>query len=121
MQLIILTQSLPPLTSADDVSYDNFMDRWNATIIGPQNTPLGTRTFFLVVRCGPRYPEEPPQIRFVSKINMDGVDQNGYCRPERLYSQWNRESTMYDYLCAIRQAMVGAARVKQPREDETYN
>ena len=52
---------------------------------------------------------------------MNGVDNNGVVNYAQLTGRaWTRSVTMYDYLCRIREAMVGAAKTKQPNQDECY-
>eukprot|EP00456_Euglypha_rotunda_P051131 TRINITY_DN41271_c0_g1_i6.p1 TRINITY_DN41271_c0_g1~~TRINITY_DN41271_c0_g1_i6.p1 ORF type:complete len:142 (+),score=26.87 TRINITY_DN41271_c0_g1_i6:58-426(+) len=48
-----------------ETSYEKQLDSWNGTIIGPQNTNIGDRIYNLRITCGPKYPDEPPQIYFV--------------------------------------------------------
>jgi len=43
-------------------------------------TPFEGRIYTLKVHCGDRYPEEPPTIRFQSRINLTGVAANGSVR-----------------------------------------
>jgi len=33
--------------------------------------------YSLKIETGPKYPDEPPQIRFLTRINLTGVDKNG--------------------------------------------
>jgi ubiquitin-conjugating enzyme E2 variant len=84
-------------------------------------TNLGERIYNLRIKCGPRYPDQPPSVQFVQKINMPGVDpQTGQVSHSVIMKSWNRNNTMYDYLAAIRQAMIAVAKVKQPGPDERY-
>ena len=33
--------------------------------------------YSLKIETGAKYPDEPPQIRFLTRINLSGVDKNG--------------------------------------------
>nr|CAD7408361.1 unnamed protein product [Timema poppensis] len=54
---------------------DDDLSLWSALIIGRRNTPFADRVYSLGVVCGPAYPYVVPEFRFVSEINLDGVDQ----------------------------------------------
>jgi len=108
---------LGDLTDAQ-TSYDRQLENWTGTIIGPQNTPLGDRIYQIKIHCGPKYPDEPPTIKFVNKIAMPGVDDKG--NVTGVMKNWKRSNTIYDYLVAIRVAMQGAAKIKQPSAEAVY-
>lgn len=110
------------LGDLDDTSYDTQLCNWNGTIIGPQNTPLGDRIYGVKLKCGPRYPDVPPQLAFVNKIaGLNGVNANGLVDYQQVTGRmWTRNTTMYEYLCRVREAMVVAAKTKQPSAEDQY-
>ncbi|KAL7339746.1 ubiquitin-conjugating enzyme/RWD-like protein [Rhodotorula toruloides] len=55
------------------------MEKWNGTIIGPGHHPQTVhenRIYSLSIRCGPQYPDVPPEITFLTRINLPCVDQS---------------------------------------------
>ena len=58
------------LVNADDI----FLTDWNANILGPPGTPFDGRLYELRVTAGEEYPNRPPTVRFISRINLTGVD-----------------------------------------------
>ena len=86
-------------------------------------TPLGDRIYGVKLKCGPRYPDVAPQLAFVQKIaGLPGVNANGVVDYKQVTGgrDWTRNTTMYDYLCRVREAMVAAAKTKQPNPEECY-
>jgi ubiquitin-conjugating enzyme E2 variant len=70
---------------------DLLMTNWNATILGPPHVSLQiavacisytncfqskheNRIYSLTIHCGDKYPDEPPDVTFVSRINLPSVD-----------------------------------------------
>jgi ubiquitin-conjugating enzyme E2 variant len=75
---------------------DLLMSNWNGTILGPPHvrdpliTPLQdcanvwlqsvheNRIYSLKMHCGDQYPDKPPEIQFISEINLPCVNpRNG--------------------------------------------
>ncbi|KAL2259784.1 hypothetical protein VTK26DRAFT_6409 [Humicola hyalothermophila] len=52
---------------------DIYMTHWRGTIWGPPHGNHENRIYELKMECGPNYPKEPPEIHFVSQINLPGV------------------------------------------------
>jgi len=110
------------LEDGDDMSMSN----WNGTIIGPGHTVHENRIYSLTIHCGPKYPEEPPTLKFVTRINLPCVDpQNGKVDPKKLpvLFRWNSYSyTLETILSELRREMAAPANRKlpQPPEGSTF-
>ena len=60
---------------------DNTFTNWNGSILAPNVFWLNKeRLYELSFVCTEDYPEKPPKFRFLNKIVMNGVDNNGYVR-----------------------------------------
>ena len=61
--------------TADDITFTN----WNASIISPSGVFITSliqeRIYELSLICGDDYPDQPPKIKFINKINMACVNQ----------------------------------------------
>ena len=55
-------------------SEDNTMTKWNGTILGPARSNHENRIYSLEIICGSDYPDQPPKVKFISKINLPCVD-----------------------------------------------
>ncbi|KAF2266949.1 UBC-like protein [Lojkania enalia] len=104
---------------------DLLMSDWNGTILGPPHSVHENRIYSLKIHCGPDYPDVPPEISFVSKINLPCVDsRNGKVDPTKLpcLVQWKREFTMETILIELRRymALPQHKKIPQPPEGSTY-
>jgi ubiquitin-protein ligase len=63
------------------------------------------RIYSLKIHCGEDYPDRPPTIHFLSRVNLPFVSQtNGKVDPVKLtaLSQWGRDSSIETILVGIR-------------------
>merc|ERR1712096_553776 len=98
---------------------DSEMVNWTASITGPPNTVFANRIYQLRIECRPRYPDEPPRVRFVTRINMSCVDsESGVVSGTPYLAKWLRVNTMRGCLLDLRSLMQhhGERRRKQPED-----
>ncbi|EGV61642.1 E2 ubiquitin-conjugating protein mms2 [Yamadazyma tenuis] len=117
--------------SAESISYglsnqdDITMTHWNGTILGPPHSTHENRIYSLTIICDDKYPDKPPQVQFVSKINLPCVDSNGYVNPDKFdtLQNWKRSYSMETVLLELRRSMASPAHKKlhQPPEGSTYD
>ncbi|KAJ9663770.1 E2 ubiquitin-conjugating protein mms2 [Coniosporium apollinis] len=105
---------------------DLLMSNWNGTILGPPHSVHENRIYSLKIHCGDRYPDIPPEVTFVSKINLPCVDQRtGKVDPSKLpcLIQWRRDFTMETILIELRRymALPQHKKLPQPPEGTTYS
>ena len=56
---------------------DATFTHWNASIIPHQGGHIGDRIYSLKITTGPGYPDDPPLIKFVQKVDIPCVDNRG--------------------------------------------
>ena len=108
------------LVNSDDI----FLTEWNASILGPPGGPFDGRLYELRVTAGPEYLLQPPKIRFVSRVNLAGVDQRTgeVLKDFPALQGWTRDKTMESVLVAIKNSMniPNNRRLPQPSEGATF-
>ena len=72
--------SPPPGISCWPKNECNALDELEASIIGPEDTPYENGVFRLSVRVPDRYPFEPPNVTFQTKIYHPNIDTGMICR-----------------------------------------
>lgn len=100
---------------------DTFLTHWNGGILGPHGTQHDSRFYELRIDCTDKYPAIPPDVRFVSKINMSCVDpKTGTVLKNKLPAtkNWNRSMGIEDILISLRSEMCSDANRKQRQPAE---
>mmetsp|Transcript_43822 Transcript_43822/g.65017 ORF Transcript_43822/g.65017 Transcript_43822/m.65017 type:complete len:147 (-) Transcript_43822:190-630(-) len=106
-------------------SGDTFLSNWNGGILGPHATQHDGRFYELRIHCPEKYPAVPPDVRFVSKINMNCVDsKSGAVTQQKVPAlrNWNRNMGIEQILISLRNEMCSDQnrRLRQPAEGSTF-
>jgi len=108
------------LENDDDID----LKHWSGMIIGPPRSAFENRMYNLRIECGNNYPDQPPVLRFTTRINMNCVGSTGQVdsRAVPVLSRWSRDYTIKTVLTDLRRLMVLKENVKlsQPPENSTY-
>eukprot|EP01060_Flectonema_neradi_P008490 TRINITY_DN1606_c0_g1_i2.p1 TRINITY_DN1606_c0_g1~~TRINITY_DN1606_c0_g1_i2.p1 ORF type:complete len:156 (+),score=14.56 TRINITY_DN1606_c0_g1_i2:57-470(+) len=101
---------------------DIYMHHWNATIFGPMGTTFENRIYSLKIYCDENYPNVPPTITFLSRVNMGCVNSRGELDRTKIgvLSGWKPSMCMMDCLIGIRQEMVSKERKTRQPTEGTY-
>jgi len=74
---------------------------WQATIIGPQDSPYVGGVFKLKINFPQDYPFKPPRLQFTTKIYHPNINANGGICLDILKDQWSPALTIAKVLLSI--------------------
>ncbi|KAE8315694.1 putative glutaryl-CoA dehydrogenase [Aspergillus transmontanensis] len=93
-------QADPPSScSAGPVGEDLF--HWQATIMGPGDSPYSGGVFFLAIHFPTDYPFKPPKVNFTTRIYHPNINSNGSICLDILRDQWSPALTISKVLLSI--------------------
>ena len=82
----------PTSCSAGPVGDDLY--HWQASIMGPPDSPYAGGVFFLSIHFPTDYPFKPPKISFTTKIYHPNINANGNICLDILKDQWSPALTI---------------------------
>lgn len=83
-----LQKDPPPGVSAGPIS-DEDLFNWQATIIGPPDTPYEGGIYHLKIFFPVDYPFKPPKVKMETRIYHPNIDTKGNICLDILYSKWS--------------------------------
>jgi len=98
-ELTDLNKDPPAQCSAGPVGDDLF--HWQATIMGPGDSPYQGGVFFLNIHFPTDYPFKPPRVSFTTRIYHPNINSNGSICLDILRAQWSPALTVSKVLLSI--------------------
>ncbi len=98
-ELSELAKDPPANCSAGPI--DDDMYHWQATIVGPSDSPYQGGLFFLNIHFPIDYPFKPPKVTFITKIYHPNINSNGGICLDILKDQWSPALTISKVLLSI--------------------
>ncbi|KAF4589249.1 ubiquitin-conjugating enzyme [Ophiocordyceps camponoti-floridani] len=98
-ELTDLGRDPPSSCSAGPVGDDLF--HWQATIMGPTDSPYAGGVFFLSIHFPTDYPFKPPKVNFTTRIYHPNINSNGSICLDILRDQWSPALTISKVLLSI--------------------
>jgi ubiquitin-conjugating enzyme E2 D/E len=89
----------PANCSAGPVGEDLF--HWQATIMGPDDSPYSGGVFFLDIHFPNDYPFKPPKVTFLTRIYHCNINGNGGICLDILKDQWSPALTISKVLLSV--------------------
>jgi len=94
-----LKKDPPANCSAGPVGDDIF--HWQATLMGPGESPFEGGVFFLDINFPTDYPYKPPRVTFSTKIYHPNINSSGGICLDILKDQWSPALTISKVLISI--------------------
>ena len=90
----------PPANCSAGPVDDNLF-HWQATIIGPEDSPYHQGVFSINIHFPADYPFKPPKCQFITKIFHPNINENGGICLDILKENWSPALTISKVLISI--------------------
>ena len=90
----------PPTNCSAGVIDDDIYN-WQATIMGPEDSPYEGGVFYLKIEFPHDYPFKPPKVQFITKIYHCNINNAGNICLDILKEQWSPALTISKVLLSI--------------------
>ncbi|PKU78090.1 Ubiquitin-conjugating enzyme E2 8 [Dendrobium catenatum] len=77
------------------------MFHWQATIMGPPDSPYAGGVYLVNIHFPPDYPFKPPKVAFKTKVFHPNINSNGSICLDILKEQWSPALTISKVLLSI--------------------
>ena len=91
----------PPTNCSAGPIDDNNLYVWQATIMGPRDSPYQDGVFYLSITFPEEYPFKPPMIKFITKIYHCNINSQGSICLDILKTEWSPALTISKLLLSI--------------------
>jgi len=99
-ELVDLGRDPPASCSAGPINEGDLFN-WQATIMGPSDSPYSGGVFFLNITFPTDYPFKPPKVNFTTRIYHPNINSNGSICLDILRDQWSPALTISKVLLSI--------------------
>ena len=104
----------PPSNCSAGVKDDNLLS-WEATILGPSDSPYSGGIFNLDISFPADYPFKPPKVKFTTKILHPNINNHGSICLDILNKSWSPALTVSKVLLSI------SSLLTDPNPDDPLN
>ncbi|MBA0800993.1 hypothetical protein Gohar_011389, partial [Gossypium harknessii] len=90
----LVNEICPPKLQAITCPVAEDMFHWQATIMGPADSPYAGGVFQVTIHFPPDYPFKPPKVAFRTKVFHPNINSNGSICLDILKEQWSPALTI---------------------------
>lgn len=94
-------QKDPPTSCSAGPNSPDDLFHWQATIMGPGDSPYTGGVFMVKIHFPPDYPFKPPKVNFQTKVYHPNINSNGSICLDILKEQWSPALTVSKVLLSI--------------------
>ncbi|MAU36377.1 MAG: hypothetical protein CMD14_03280 [Flavobacteriales bacterium] len=91
----------PPANCSAGPIDENNIYEWQATIMGPRDSPYQDGIFYLSINFPSEYPFKPPIVKFITKIYHCNINSKGSICLDILKNEWSPALTISKLLLSI--------------------